>query len=49
MTRSLKAKSGGGPTFIECLTYRLHDHTTSDDASRYRKKKRSRDGRLKSL
>lgn len=24
------------PTLIECLTYRLSDHTTSDDASRYR-------------
>ena len=32
----LKARSGGGPTFIECLTYRLADHTTSDDAGRYR-------------
>lgn len=31
-----KARSGGGPTFIECLTYRLGDHTTADDASRYR-------------
>lgn len=31
-----KAKSGGGPTLIECYTYRLSDHTTSDDASRYR-------------
>jgi len=31
-----KARSGGGPTFIECLTYRMADHTTSDDASRYR-------------
>ncbi|MBI1919775.1 MAG: pyruvate dehydrogenase (acetyl-transferring) E1 component subunit alpha [Geobacter sp.] len=31
-----KARSGGGPTFIECLTYRVADHTTSDDASRYR-------------
>lgn len=31
-----KARSGGGPTFIECLTYRLGDHTTSDDATRYR-------------
>ena len=25
-----------GPTLIECLTYRLGDHTTADDASRYR-------------
>jgi pyruvate dehydrogenase E1 component alpha subunit len=24
------------PTLIECVTYRLSDHTTSDDASRYR-------------
>jgi len=31
-----KARSGGGPTFIECLTYRIADHTTSDDAGRYR-------------
>jgi pyruvate dehydrogenase E1 component alpha subunit len=31
-----KARNGGGPTFIECLTYRMADHTTADDASRYR-------------
>ena len=31
-----KARSGGGPTFIECQTYRVADHTTSDDAGRYR-------------
>jgi len=31
-----KAKSGGGPTLIECLTYRMADHTTADDAGRYR-------------
>lgn len=31
-----KARSGQGPTFIECFTYRIGDHTTSDDASRYR-------------
>ena len=31
-----KARSGGGPTLIECLTYRMADHTTADDASRYR-------------
>ena len=33
-----KAKSGKGPTFIECLTYRMCDHSTSDDASKYRPK-----------
>lgn len=31
-----RARSGGGPTFIECFTYRLSHHTTSDDAERYR-------------
>lgn len=31
-----KAYNGGGPTLIEALTYRLGDHTTADDASRYR-------------
>jgi len=31
-----KARDGGGPTLIEALTYRWHDHTTADDASRYR-------------
>lgn len=30
------ARSGAGATLIEALTYRLGDHTTSDDASRYR-------------
>ena len=31
-----KAKQGNGPTLIECFTYRMADHTTADDASRYR-------------
>jgi pyruvate dehydrogenase E1 component alpha subunit len=30
------ARGGGGPSLIEALTYRLSDHTTADDASRYR-------------
>jgi len=34
----MKAREGGGPTFIECITYRVSDHTTADDASRYRPK-----------
>ncbi len=29
-------KKGEGPTFVECLTYRMSDHTTADDATRYR-------------
>jgi pyruvate dehydrogenase E1 component alpha subunit len=32
-----RARNGGGPTLIEAVTYRLGDHTTADDASRYRK------------
>jgi pyruvate dehydrogenase E1 component alpha subunit len=31
-----RARSGGGPTLIEALTYRLGAHTTSDDPTRYR-------------
>ncbi|HEX9180359.1 MAG TPA: pyruvate dehydrogenase (acetyl-transferring) E1 component subunit alpha [Burkholderiales bacterium] len=31
-----RARAGGGPTLIEALTYRLTDHTTADDAKRYR-------------
>lgn len=31
-----RARSGGGPALIEALTYRLSDHTTADDATRYR-------------
>lgn len=30
------ARAGEGPRLIEALTYRLADHTTADDASRYR-------------
>ncbi|QKK08266.1 MAG: pyruvate dehydrogenase (acetyl-transferring) E1 component subunit alpha [Planctomycetota bacterium] len=31
-----RAREGGGPSFIEAVTYRLGDHTTADDARRYR-------------
>jgi len=31
-----RARGGGGPTFIECFTYRISHHTTADDADRYR-------------
>jgi pyruvate dehydrogenase E1 component alpha subunit len=30
------ARSGGGPTFIEAMTYRVGPHTTADDPGRYR-------------
>jgi len=38
-----KARSGGGPTLIEAFTYRMGDHTTSDDASRYRAEQEVKD------
>jgi pyruvate dehydrogenase E1 component alpha subunit len=31
-----RARSGGGPTLIECVTYRMTVHTTADDPKRYR-------------
>ena len=31
-----RVRRGEGPSFIEALTYRLGDHTTADDARRYR-------------
>ena len=33
------ARSGGGPTLIECVTYRLSMHTTADDPKKYRTEK----------
>lgn len=31
-----RARHGGGPTFIEAVTYRMGAHTTADDPTRYR-------------
>lgn len=31
-----RARSGGGPTIIEAMTYRMGPHSTSDDPGRYR-------------
>jgi pyruvate dehydrogenase E1 component alpha subunit len=31
-----RARSGGGATLIECVTYRMAVHTTADDPKRYR-------------
>ncbi len=31
-----RARSGGGATFVEALTYRIGAHSTSDDPTRYR-------------
>ncbi|WP_297921788.1 pyruvate dehydrogenase (acetyl-transferring) E1 component subunit alpha [Metallibacterium sp.] len=35
-TAIARARGGGGGTVIEAVTYRLADHTTADDARRYR-------------
>jgi pyruvate dehydrogenase E1 component alpha subunit len=32
-----RARSGEGPSMIECVTYRMSVHTTADDPKRYRK------------
>ena len=39
-----RARTGGGPTLIELVTYRAAAHSTSDDPSRYRP-----EGRLRAL
>ncbi len=31
-----KARSGGGPTLVECVTFRMGGHSSSDDPTRYR-------------
>jgi len=31
-----RARAGGGPTFVECVTYRMGGHSSSDDPTRYR-------------
>ncbi|HEX2987781.1 MAG TPA: pyruvate dehydrogenase (acetyl-transferring) E1 component subunit alpha [Chloroflexota bacterium] len=38
-----RARSGGGPTMIECVTYRVVMHTTSDDPKRYRSETEAQD------
>jgi len=41
------ARKGKGPTLIEAITYRMGDHTTSDDASKYRSEKEVEEWRKK--
>lgn len=31
-----RARAGNGPTFVECVTYRMGAHSSSDDPTRYR-------------
>lgn len=42
-----KARRGEGPTLVEALTYRLSDHTTADDATRYQPKEEVTDASVK--
>lgn len=42
-----KARRGEGPTLIEALTYRLCDHTTADDATRYQPEKEVAEAKLR--
>lgn len=42
-----RARSGGGPTFIEAYTYRMGAHTTSDDPTRYRPSELTEQWRLR--
>ncbi|MBA2650660.1 MAG: pyruvate dehydrogenase (acetyl-transferring) E1 component subunit alpha [Tatlockia sp.] len=42
-----KARRGEGPTLIEAITYRLCDHTTADDATRYQPQDEVEQAKLK--
>jgi pyruvate dehydrogenase E1 component alpha subunit len=38
-----RGRRGEGPTVVEAITYRLSDHTTADDATRYRREQEVKD------
>jgi pyruvate dehydrogenase E1 component alpha subunit len=42
-----RARKGEGPTLIEAYTYRLGEHTTSDDSTKYREEKEVEEWRKK--
>ncbi len=42
-----KARAGKGPTLLELFTYRMGDHTTADDSTRYRTKEELEEWRKK--
>ncbi len=42
-----RARSGGGPTMIECRTYRFHPHTSDDDDRTYRSREEVDEARKK--
>ena len=39
LTATDRARAGKGPTLIEAVTYRMGDHTTSDESKKYRDEK----------
>ena len=42
-----RARTGGGPTFLECVTYRVGPHSTSDDPTLYRSEAEVAEWRLR--
>lgn len=42
-----KARRGEGPTLVEAITYRLCDHTTADDATRYQPQNEVEEAKLR--
>ncbi|MDA4129624.1 MAG: pyruvate dehydrogenase (acetyl-transferring) E1 component subunit alpha [Thaumarchaeota archaeon] len=42
-----RARRGAGPSMVECLTYRMGPHSTSDDPNRYRTKEEIEDWKRK--
>ncbi len=42
-----RARRGEGPTFVECLTYRLGGHSSSDDPTKYRDENEAKKWELK--
>jgi 2-oxoisovalerate dehydrogenase E1 component alpha subunit len=47
MDAVVRARSGGGPTLIECRTYRFHPHTSDDDDRTYRSREEVEEARKK--
>ena len=44
---AIAARAGAGPTFVECVTYRMGAHSTSDDPTRYRSEEEVREWQKK--
>jgi 2-oxoisovalerate dehydrogenase E1 component alpha subunit len=42
-----RARSGEGPTMIECMTYRFHPHTSDDDDRTYRTREEVEEAKAK--